>query len=141
MLHQAIKPIQLNNPFYIRKENGEVETRFLVAPPEKKDVTIFPTQIVMLQPMSYVCEDGLKINAFREDGKPCYEANHPLATYGGIFVTMLNVEKKTTSFRTPYVLCKKFVESNNISQFVVSCSLFYSMLSRNFLYFFSIIFP
>ena len=23
--------------------------------------------------MSYVCEDGLKINAFHEDGKPCYE--------------------------------------------------------------------
>jgi len=65
--------------------------------------------------VSYVCEDGLKINAFREDGKPCYEVNHPLATYGGICVTVLNVEKKTASFKTPYVLCKKFVESNNIS--------------------------
>ena len=58
MLHQAIKPIQLNNPFFIKKENGEVEIRFLVAPPEKKDMTVFPTQIVMLQPVSYVCEDG-----------------------------------------------------------------------------------
>ena len=27
----------------------------------------------MLQPVSYVCEDGLKIKAFCEDGKPCYE--------------------------------------------------------------------
>ena len=43
MLHQAIKPVQLNNPFFIRKENGKVETRFLVAPPKKKYVTIFPT--------------------------------------------------------------------------------------------------
>jgi len=27
----------------------------------------------MLQPVSYVKEDGLKIQGFREDGKPCYE--------------------------------------------------------------------
>ena len=27
--------------------------------------------------MSYVCEDGLKINAFCEDGKPCYEGKSP----------------------------------------------------------------
>ena len=47
-LHQAIKPIQSNNPFFIRKENGELKTRFLVAPPEKKDVTVFPTQIAVL---------------------------------------------------------------------------------------------
>ena len=48
-----------------------------MAPPEKKDVTVFPTQIVMLQTVSYVCEDSLKINAFREDGKPCYEGKSP----------------------------------------------------------------
>ena len=72
MLHQAIKPIQSNDPFFIRKENGEVKTRFLVAPPKRKDVTVFSTQISMLQPVSYVCEDGLKINAFHEDGKPHY---------------------------------------------------------------------
>ena len=27
-LHQTIKPIQSNNPFYMRKENGEVKTKF-----------------------------------------------------------------------------------------------------------------
>ena len=73
MLHQVTKPIQSNDPLFIRKENGEVETRFLIAPLEKKDVTVFPTQIAMLQLVSYDCEDGLKIKAFREDGKPCYE--------------------------------------------------------------------
>ena len=36
-------------------------------------VTVFPTQIVMLQPVSYVSEDGLQIRGFGEDGKPCYE--------------------------------------------------------------------
>ena len=72
-LHQAVKPIQSNNPFFIRKENGEVEIRFLKAPLEKKDVIFSPTQMAMLQPMSYVREDGLKIKAFRDDGKPCYE--------------------------------------------------------------------
>ena len=66
----------------------------MVIPPEKKDVTVFPTQIAMLQQVLYVGEDGLKINAFREDGKPCYEANHPLTTYGGIFVIVLTVKKK-----------------------------------------------
>ena len=53
MLHQATKPIQSNEPLFIRKANGEVETRFLTAPPGKKDVTVFPTQIAMLQPVSY----------------------------------------------------------------------------------------
>ena len=77
MLHQAIKPIQLNNPFFIRKENGKVETRFLVAPPKKKDVTVFPTQIAMLHLVSYVYEDGLKINTFPKDGKPYYESKSP----------------------------------------------------------------
>ena len=43
MLHQATKPIQLNDPLFIKKANGEVETRFLTAPLEKKDVTVFPT--------------------------------------------------------------------------------------------------
>ena len=56
--------IQSNDPLFIRKANGEVETRFLTAPPEKKDVTVFPTQISMLQLVSYVWEDGLKIKAF-----------------------------------------------------------------------------
>ena len=51
-LHQAVKPIQSKNPFFIRKENGKVETRFLKAPSRKKDVTVFPTQMAMLQPMS-----------------------------------------------------------------------------------------
>ena len=73
MLHQATKPIQSNDPFFIRKENGEVEIRFLKAPPEKKDITVFLTQIAILQPVSFVCENGLKIKAFREDGMPCYE--------------------------------------------------------------------
>ena len=77
ILHQVIKPVQSNNPFFIRKENGEVETRFLVAPSKKKDVTVFPTQISMLHLVSYVYEDGLQINAFREDGKPCYEGKSP----------------------------------------------------------------
>ena len=36
-LHQAVQSIQSNNPFFIKKENGEVETRFLKAPPKKKD--------------------------------------------------------------------------------------------------------
>ena len=58
-LHQAIRPVQLNNPFFIRKENGEVETRFLLTPLEKKDVIVFPTQIAMLQQVLYVGEDGL----------------------------------------------------------------------------------
>ena len=70
MLHQATKPIQSKNPLFIRKENGEVETKFLMA-------TVFPTQIVMLQPVSYASEDGLQIKAFREDGKPCYEGKSP----------------------------------------------------------------
>ena len=60
MLHQVAKPIQSKNPLFIRKENCEVETKFLAAPPEKKDVTAFPTQIAMLQPVSYVEEDGHK---------------------------------------------------------------------------------
>ena len=86
-LHQVVQPIQSKNPFFIWKENGEVETRFLKAPPEKKDVMVFPTQMVMLQLVPYVVEkglvikaiyeDGLKINAFREDGKPCYEGKSP----------------------------------------------------------------
>ncbi|KAK4599154.1 hypothetical protein RGQ29_009283 [Quercus rubra] len=77
MLHQATKPIQSKDPLFIRKENGEVETKFLMAPLEKKDVTIFPTQIAMLQLVSYVGEDGLQIKAFREDGKPCYKGKSP----------------------------------------------------------------
>ena len=82
MLHEATKPIKSNDPLFIRKENGEVETRFLTTPLEKKDVTVFPTQIAMLQPVSYVCEDGLKIKAFREDGKPCYEGKSPSGHIG-----------------------------------------------------------
>ena len=35
-LHQAVQPIESNNPFFIKKENGEVETRFVKAPLEKK---------------------------------------------------------------------------------------------------------
>ena len=73
MLHQAAKPIQSKTPLFIRKENGEVETKFLAALPEKKDVTIFLTQIAILQPVSFIKEDGHKIQGFREDGKPCYE--------------------------------------------------------------------
>ena len=65
MLHQAAKPIQSKTPLFIRKENGEVETKFLVAPPKKKDVTVFPTQIAILQPVSYIKEDGHKIQGFR----------------------------------------------------------------------------
>jgi len=48
----------------------------------------------MLQPVSYVWEDGLKIKAFREDGKPCYEGNRLLVTYGGIFVIVLIAKRK-----------------------------------------------
>ena len=77
MFHQATKPIQSKDPLFIRKANGEVETKFLMAPSKKKDVTVFPTQITMLQPVSYVGEEGLQIKAFREDGKPCYEGKSP----------------------------------------------------------------
>ena len=77
MLHQATKPIQSKDPLFIRKANGEVETKFLIEPPEKKDATVFPTQIAMLQPVSYVGEDGFQIKAFQEDGKPCYEGKSP----------------------------------------------------------------
>ena len=77
VLHQAIKLVQLKIPFFIRKENGDVETRFLSAPPEKTDVTVFPIQMAMLQPISYLGEKGLEIKAFREDGKPCYEGKSP----------------------------------------------------------------
>ena len=31
----------------------------------------------MLQPVSFVKEDGLQIKTFREDGKPCYEGKSP----------------------------------------------------------------
>ena len=72
-LHQAVQPIQSKNPYFIWKENGEVETRFLKAPPEKKDVMVFPTQMVMLQLVPYVAEKGLVIKEIYEDGKPCYE--------------------------------------------------------------------
>ena len=48
----------------------------------------------MLQPVSYVGEDGLQIKAFREDGKSCYEGNHLLVTYGGTFVIVLTAIKK-----------------------------------------------
>jgi len=64
VLHQVTKPIKSNDPLFIRKANGEVETRFLTAPLKKKDVMVFPTQIAMLKPVSYVCEEGLKIKAF-----------------------------------------------------------------------------
>ena len=44
---------------------------------EKKEVMVFPTQMGMLQPMSYAFEKGLTIKAFCEDGKPCYERRSP----------------------------------------------------------------
>ena len=47
------------------------------APPKKKDVTVFPTQMAMLQPIPYVAEKDLVIKAFCEDGKPCYEGKSP----------------------------------------------------------------
>ena len=65
------KPIQSKDPLFIRKANGEVETKFLKAPSEKNDVTVFPTQIAMPQPVSYGGEDGLQIKVFQGDGKPC----------------------------------------------------------------------
>ena len=76
-LHQAVQPIKSNNLFFIRKENGEVKTRFLKASPEKKDVTVSLTNMAMLQPVPYVGEKGLVIKAFREDGKPCYKGKSP----------------------------------------------------------------
>ena len=60
-----------------RKQMVKWRQRFLTAPPEKKNVTVFPTQIAMLQPVSYVSEGGLKIMGFWEDGKPCYEGKSP----------------------------------------------------------------
>ena len=72
-LHQTVKLIQSNNPFFIRKERGEVETRFVTATLEKKEVTVFQTQMAMLQPVSFAFEKGLTIKGFREDGKPYYE--------------------------------------------------------------------
>ena len=77
MLHQETKPIQSKDSLFIRKANGEVETKFLMAPSEKKDVIVFPTQITMLQPISYVGEDGLQIKVFREDEKLGYEGKSP----------------------------------------------------------------
>ena len=94
MLHQVTKPIQSNDPFVIRKPNGKVEIRFLTASPEKKDVTVFPIQIAMLQPVSYVCENGLKIKAFEKMESLVMKVNHLLVTYGGIFVIVLIAEKK-----------------------------------------------
>ena len=38
MLHQATKQILSKDPLFIRKANGEVETKFLMAPADKKDV-------------------------------------------------------------------------------------------------------
>ncbi|XP_065628735.1 uncharacterized protein LOC136067169 [Quercus suber] len=96
MLHQATKPIQSNEPFFIRKANGEMETRFITAPLEKKDVTVFPNQMAMLQLVSYVGENGLKIKAFGKDGKPCYEGKSLFATYGGMFVIVLTAKKMKT---------------------------------------------
>ena len=50
-LHQAIKPVQSNNHFFIKKENGKAKTRFLVAPPKKKDMTgLFPDITYTLPP-------------------------------------------------------------------------------------------
>ncbi|KAL0008817.1 hypothetical protein SO802_010319 [Lithocarpus litseifolius] len=89
MLHQATKPIHSNDHFFIKKANGEVKTKFIIAPPEKKDITAFPTQIAMFQPISYVCEDGLTIKAFREDGKPCYEGKSP---FGHIWWDVCNCD-------------------------------------------------
>ena len=43
---------------------GKFVTKFLMVTSEKKDVTVFLTQIVMLQPVSYASEDGLQIKAF-----------------------------------------------------------------------------
>ena len=60
-----------------RKQMVKWRQRFLTALPEKKKVTVFPTQIAMLQPVSHVGESGLKIKAFKEDGKPCYEGKSP----------------------------------------------------------------
>ena len=88
MLHQATRPIQSKDPLFIRKANGDVGTKFLMASSEKKDVTVFLTQIAMLQPVSNACEEGLQIKAFREDG------NHPLATYGGTLMIVLTARKK-----------------------------------------------
>ena len=65
-----------------------------MAPPKKKDVTVFPTQIAMLQPVSYVGEDGLQIKAFREDGKLVMKGDHPQVTYGGTFVIVLTARRK-----------------------------------------------
>jgi len=78
MLHQVAKPIQSKDPLFIRKANGTVEAKFLVASPEKKDVIVFPTQIAMVQSVSYVEEKGLMIWGFREDGKPCFEGKSPI---------------------------------------------------------------
>ena len=63
-LYQTIKLIQSNNPFFIRKENGKVETRFVTATSKKKEVTVFQAQMAMLQPVSYAFEKGLTIKGF-----------------------------------------------------------------------------
>ena len=56
--------------------------------------TVFPIQIAMLQPVSYVCENGLKIKAFEKMESLVMKVNHLLVTYGGIFVIVLIAEKK-----------------------------------------------
>ncbi|KAL0010227.1 hypothetical protein SO802_005335, partial [Lithocarpus litseifolius] len=98
--HQTVKLIQSNNPFFIRKESGKVETRFVTATSKKKEVTIVQTQMAMLQPISYAFEKGLTIKGFHEDGKPCYEGRSPSSHYGGISVIVLNGEKKKPMMMT-----------------------------------------
>ena len=52
-------------------------------------VTVFPTQIVMLQPVSYVNEDRLQIRGFGEDGKPCYEGKSLLLLFKHILLIII----------------------------------------------------
>ena len=94
MLHQATKPIQSKNPLFIRKENGEVETKFLMAPSEKKDVTVFPTQIVMLQPVSYVSEADFRSEDLEKMESLVMKENHLWVTYGGTSVIVMTARKK-----------------------------------------------
>ncbi|KAL0010874.1 hypothetical protein SO802_005982 [Lithocarpus litseifolius] len=75
MLHQATKSIKSNDPFFITKENGKVETRFLTAPPEKKDMVF-------------------KSRNFEKVESLAMKANHLLVTYGGIFVIVLIAKRK-----------------------------------------------
>ena len=94
MLHQATKPIQSKDPLFIRKANGEVETKFLMAPSEKKDVTIFPPKLPCSNRYPMSVKKDFKSKYFVKMESLVMKGNHPLVTYGRMFVIVLIAKKK-----------------------------------------------